>query len=232
MSFTRYGIVTAVDPASITCDLVMTDNGQPMKAVPIATGDLSTNGGTVSLPSVPLPASANDVGKLAQGKNQLVAHCAFDRHGFPSIYGFSHPAGGQMGFKQADRTVHRHAKTGTYWTIAPDGSLEMWHASGAYLRIGTGGHEDLAPLAADGNWKVPATLPTPTFTLQVGGASIGISPGGAVTITAPAGATLVGNLMVDGAIMATGDVTAGQISLKTHPHADVEPGSGERGPPV
>lgn len=43
---------------------------------------------------------------------------------------------------------------------------------------------------------------------------------------------ITGNLVVDGSINATGDILAGSISLKTHVHGGVQPGSGDTGAPV
>jgi hypothetical protein len=73
----------------------------------------------------------------------------------PVVMGFLHCQGGQVNFTQDDRDIHRHPASGAYFTFAPDGSMEMWHPSGAYIRIGAGGHENLAPLVFDDNWVVP-----------------------------------------------------------------------------
>lgn len=52
-----------------------------------------------------------------------------------------------------------------------------------------------------------------------------------VTITAPL-VTINGNVRVNGAIVATGDVTGQGTSLHTHKHGGVQPGSGQTSVPV
>ncbi|MBI1207455.1 MAG: hypothetical protein GC191_09240 [Azospirillum sp.] len=111
--------------------------------------------------------------------------------GRPIVIGFLRANDSQMAFNQADRTVWRHA-SGTYATAAPDGSLEIHHPGGAYFRIGSGdGHEDLAPISADGNWSLPeasgATIVLETKAKDDNGNAKGfklvITPSGDATVT-------------------------------------------------
>lgn len=51
-----------------------------------------------------------------------------------------------------------------------------------------------------------------------GSTFVEVAPGGAVTITAPAGLTINGDVKVNGKVTATGDVKAGAISLEQHKH--------------
>ncbi len=53
-----------------------------------------------------------------------------------------------------------------------------------------------------------------------------------VTINAPNGANINGNLKVKGSVTATEDITAGTISLKNHKTTGVQTGSGVSGVPV
>lgn len=63
-----------------------------------------------------------------------------------------------------------------------------------------------------------------------GGVRIAFSPT-QITMTAP-NVVINSNLIVNGDINATGDILAGTISLKTHVHSGVQPGSGNTGEPV
>lgn len=56
-------------------------------------------------------------------------------------------------------------------------------------------------------------------------------PAGTVTIVAPAGVTIQGNLTVEGEIEASGDVMAGEISLQRHTHGRVQAGGSNTGEP-
>ena len=66
---------------------------------------------------------------------------------------------------------------------------------------------------------------------------LSLPAGGGIVIDAPE-MTLTGNLVVhgdigaSGDIAAAGDVTAGTVSLKTHKHIQVQPGSGQSGAPA
>lgn len=54
----------------------------------------------------------------------------------------------------------------------------------------------------------------------------------AITLTAPGGATINGDVQVNGKVTTTGDVKAGTISLQGHRTSGVTPGSGTSGVPV
>lgn len=59
-----------------------------------------------------------------------------------------------------------------------------------------------------------------------------VLPGGATAlIEAPGGLTIRGDVTIEGALIASDDVTAGGISLKSHRHSGVQPGSGITGEP-
>jgi hypothetical protein len=55
---------------------------------------------------------------------------------------------------------------------------------------------------------------------------IEIAPGGVVNIVAP------GGLNVNGAVVATGEVTGNNITLSTHVHGGIYPGTSDTGPPI
>ncbi len=87
-------------------------------------------------------------------------------------------------------------------------------------------------------------LPTPSgeaWLVHKSGASVKLTNDGRITLADPAGAvlaltndgnvTITGNVVVSGSVMAQGDVKAGTISLHTHKHSAVQPGTGTSGLP-
>lgn len=172
----RFAQVTAVHPERRTVDLVFMDDGWRCAEVYVLPGAVSSDSGLWDVPDVPKPQSEAQAGGLnATGRN-IVAACAM-AYGRPVVMGFLDPAGSMMRFKQQNREVHRHV-SGAYTTVAPDGSIEVFHPAGAYLRIGVGEHEDLAPLAADGNWTIPPGAPPAQITLVTSGFKATVMPGG------------------------------------------------------
>lgn len=65
-----------------------------------------------------------------------------------------------------------------------------------------------------------------------GATFVEVAPSGAITITAPAGLTINGDVQVNGQVTSTGDVKAGEISLQQHKTTGVTPGSGTSGVPT
>ena len=63
------------------------------------------------------------------------------------------------------------------------------------------------------------------------GLVITLTPDG-LRIAAPAGVAIEGNVAITGTLTASEDVIGGGISLKTHPHGGVQPGTGQSGGPV
>jgi hypothetical protein len=221
----RFAQVTAVHAARRTVDLVLMDTGLRVAEVHILTSMVASDAGEWDLPTVPLPGSEQVAGALPTQGRALVA--TVDQAG-PAfvVTGFLHPLGGQMAFTQDNRQVYRHA-SGAYTTIAPDGSIETWHPSGAYVRIGTGGHESLAPLSVNQAWKEVTNAPVPTITVHATNFNMTISPGGVVDLTAAGAATLhTGQVTwTTPALLVTGRVVAGygggdQVELQTHRHLD------------
>lgn len=68
-----------------------------------------------------------------------------------------------------------------------------------------------------------------TAILPDGGTAMVEAPGG---ITIRADVTIEGTVTLNGRMDASEDVTAAGISLKTHPHRDVQAGAAQSGPPV
>lgn len=61
--------------------------------------------------------------------------------------------------------------------------------------------------------------------------TISIATNGAATISAPAGLTIDADVTLNGTLVATGDVTAGGVSLMSHITTGVVPGTGLSGKP-
>ena len=77
-----------------------------------------------------------------------------------------------------------------------------------------------------------ALLPGEVVLFDNIGQSIHLSATG-ISIAAPLGLSVVGNVTVSGSIAASGDVTVeGATSLHTHKHSGVTVGSSQSGPPV
>lgn len=66
-----------------------------------------------------------------------------------------------------------------------------------------------------------------SMAIYYGGASVKISAGGAITITAPAGLSIQAS-----SVTSSSDIVAAGISVKTHKHIGVTPGGGQTGTPV
>lgn len=185
----RFAQVVAVHPERRTVDIAFCDTGQPVGEVPVLSGSISSDSGVWDIPDAAKPASNTQAGGLANGARRQVAAVARGPGRVPLVVGFLHPDDGQMAFSQANRSVQRHP-SGAYATVAPDGSIEAWHPSGAYLRIGTGAHEDLAPLAAGAPWVVPPGAPPAQITLATSGFTLTVDPGGNTTLVSQGNGSL------------------------------------------
>jgi hypothetical protein len=190
--------VTQVYPESRTVDIVFLESRLACAGVNVMSGSIGTDHGVWDLAAVKKPAESGQVGALSSSSRNLLAVCGFTgpRAERPIVMGFLRPADSVLVFTEDNREVHLHP-SGTYTTIAPDGSHETWTAGGGYVRIGTGGHQDLASVAAKG-WPAPSGAPVPTITASNGKGTAIIDPDGNMSIS------LEGNL----AATVAGDMTA------------------------
>jgi phage baseplate assembly protein gpV len=209
----KTGVVTQVYPGGICCDLVM-DDGKPLARVPIMSGSMASDGGAWSMPSVSLPASQAQAGALNTDSRNVVA-VVLMRGSSGIVIGFTRPVNSVMSFTEQDRAIYRHPASGGYVTFAPDGSFEAHHASGAYVRIGTGPHQDLAAVTS-GNWDGPAA-PPPTITIGHPAFSLTVDPAGNVTATYTS-LTMNGPVQLNGSLTATGDGIFEGVSVPRHDH--------------
>lgn len=176
----RQAVVVAVHPDRRTLDLVYADTAMPVAEVSIA-GWVSSDGGHWHIPSVPKPQGIATQGSPPDSGRQLIA-LVDQVGGRPIVVGFMSPPTTQMAFTEADREVHRHS-SGAYTTVAPDGSMEGYHPSGAYVRIGTGAHQSLTPLSRENGWKEESGAAQPTITVHTQQFSLVVEPSGNVSLT-------------------------------------------------
>ena len=174
----RLARVVAVHGSRRTVDLVFMDTGLRVPEASVMSSMVSSDAGVWNVPSVPPPTSEQSAGSLPKQGRQLIA-CVDFSSGLPVVMGFLHPLGGQIAFDQPDRQVDRHA-SGAYTTIAPDGSIETYHPSGSYIRVGAGAHESLSGL--NGAWQEASGAPAPTVTVHCPKFDLTIDPAGNVTV--------------------------------------------------
>ncbi|WP_431860124.1 hypothetical protein [Azospirillum sp.] len=182
----RFAQVVAVHPAQRTVDLVFLDDGWRCGHVQVMSGAAGSDCGVWSTPNVPKPGSEREAGGVNRAGRTVHAVCGFVG-ARPIVLGFVQPQGGQVAFSEQDRAVYRHP-SGTYVTVAPDGSIEAYHPGGAYLRVGDGEHEDLGGKAA-GGWSLPGAQPA-QITLVTTGFKARMLPGGTVEVEADTSVTI------------------------------------------
>ena len=103
--------------------------------------------------------------------------------------------------------------------LCPGGDIEGAIAIGAIA-------QNLFPLAGDSNRELIAFADGAVLAYdpETSHLEFRLPVAGRVTITAPDGVDLQGDLSVAGKITATGDVKAGDISLQDHKHSGVQAG--------
>lgn len=206
----RLALVVAVHP-NRTVDLVFQDTGLRIAGAHVLSSLVTSDSGVWDIPSVPRPTSERLAGELPTTGRQLIA--AVDMcSGRWVVTGFLHPLGGQLAFTQPDRRVDRHS-SGAYSTVAPDGSLELWHPSGSFVRIGTGAaHESLASISHDNAWREVSNAPTPTISVHTAKFDLTIDPSGNLTVHTQGN----GAIAVDGTL-----AVSSKGAMTIHSDADV-----------
>ncbi len=132
------------------------------------------------------------------------------------------------------RRVYRH-NSGSWLTIAEDGTWIVGHPSGARVAFGptpNGPHP--ASLNVHGRWPAaPSGAAAQVVVSLPSGARVEINAAGRATVTAPGGTEFATPLATfTGDVQVQGDVRAGSVSLRNHVHRGVNPGLGQSGPPV
>ena len=179
------GRVIAVNAKAHTVDLIMLERGDRLPNVPVLSGALGSAAGMVTLYA---PTKATDPAGLARTSGHDVYAAVVWFGLMPCVVGFRMPELGQMTFDRVNFRVERHPSD-VYSVIHDDGTVELYHPSGTYFRIGeSSAHEDLSGLDVDGRWKMARnTDKAPHVHLSVRNAgvekaSVDISPSGDVAV--------------------------------------------------
>ena len=214
----RKGIVVAAHPNDHSVDLVMSDDGSRIPGVPVMAHSASARTGGVDMPDVPTANGADkwDITKRT-GQDMEAVVAFFGRN--PVVIGFLYPQVSQMTFDDPKRKFVRH-QSDVYHTIDGDGNMELYHPSGAYVRIAESlDHEDLEKKNTDKSMQLDRNKDKKVgMRVSLGGVTFDIKDG-VVKITATK-------------VEVSGDVIAGGVSLKTHNHSGVKAGAETSGPPV
>lgn len=240
--------VVAVHPEDHSIDVVTFPDGARISGVqvlaPFASSNTGLHGG---LGSPGTPGSGDKWDIRDDTTRKMVAIIGFMGPGLPVCLGFLFPQVNGLSFKDG-RLVLAH-ESGAYTSMMPDGSIESYHPSGSYVKLGTGAHASMAGQDQDGRFAQSTAAPAPTYTVSVGSggselAKLAMGPTGAIAVTATVSvditapmttvhgnARVTGNLQVDGAITTDGDMTAGGKSFLGHVHAEHGTGGGTTSPP-
>jgi phage baseplate assembly protein gpV len=161
-----------------------------------------------------LPDGKNDVSRLALGTNSLKDTQVGPEP--PSAYAAKYP------YNQVFQSGSGHVVE--YDDTPGHERIRIRHKVGSYVEVNEKGRVVVKSVddAIEVVVKDKTLYTKGNWTVEVNG--------GQTTIKSQ-NVTIEGDLHVKGKIDATGDVTAGSISLEKHVHSGVEPGSGSSGPP-
>lgn len=215
----RKAIIVDVHHEDNSVDLVLCDDGARLSGVPVLTSQGgSARTGHVDLPEVPDKNGADKWDITQRNGQDMEALVGFMGRGNPVVVGFLYPQISQMTFKDK-RRFNRH-RSDVYHTITDTGDIELYHPSGAYIRIAEDlEHEDLTNKNFDENLELDRNKDrTINMRVKLGGVTIDVKDG-VVTIDA------------EKVVVPNGDVIASGVSLKTHLTTGVVAGGDLSGPP-
>lgn len=182
----RKGRIVKVHPGDHSVDIMMVDDGSRLTGVQVATMSGGTRSGVHDLP---YPDERDDDKKwdLTDKKDSdAFALVDFVNGRNPVVMGYLFPQINQMNFDEQGRRLNRHGSD-VYSTIDKNGNAEIYHPSGAYIRMGTSpDHEDLTKKDSDKAFEPSRNTDKKIHIhIQQAGntASIDIDPDGNVTIT-------------------------------------------------
>lgn len=227
----RQGIVVDVHPEDHSVDLVMLDDGSRVIGAQVISPNGSTRSGSTNMPSVPKKQDKWDITKRT-GQDQI-ALVAFVRN-HAVVVGYLFPQISQMTFKEKDRTVSRHTSD-VYTTTDDKGNTEIYHPSGAYIKIGeTPDHDDLTDKNFDKNFKLDRNTGKQIYIcVKSGDNHVTIDPSGKITVKASEEIILdAPKVSITGELRVAGNAIISGISFVDHPHTGVTGGSDLSGPPA
>ena len=197
--------VVNIHPESHAVDLVIMEDGRRISGVQVISHSAGTDFG---LSDLALPDATGYDAKNTKTRD-IYAVLSWVRD-IPLVLGFMFPQVAQCLFADKERMVYRHPSD-VYLTIDGKGNTELYHPSGAYLRLGeSGAHEDLTGKDYDKVWKIKRnTGRKVNIHLEQGGgvASLNIDPGGNIDLKH------AGNLTTS---------TGGNLSAKVDGTANIE----------
>jgi hypothetical protein len=178
----RRAEVLEVHPEANAITVRFLDDGTVLPGVPVMGANISTRSGTVDLPEIEVGADdnrdINDTEKL-----YAIAVIAMAST-LPIAIGFLPPVVSEMQFKgKKNLRVQRHASDTTVIT-QDDGSIEVRHPSGAFVKIGASETpEDLTGQDFNGKWQTRRnTDKAVTITASSIGATATLRPNGEVDV--------------------------------------------------
>lgn len=173
--------VVNVHPESHAVDLVIMEDGRRISGVQVISQSAGTDFGSSDLA---LPDATGYDAKNTKTRD-IYAVVSWVRD-IPVVLGFLFPQVAQCLFADKERMVYRHPSD-VYLTIDGKGNTELYHPSGAYLRLGeSGAHEDLTGKDYDKVWKIKRNTSRKVniHLEQAGGtATVNITPEGAIKVT-------------------------------------------------
>lgn len=225
----RKGIVVETHPEDNSVDLVMCDDGARLSGVPVLSGSASARSGSTGMPELPKRANKWDI--TQRHGTDMEAIVGSMGRGNPVVLGFMFPQVSQMTFEDKQRSFSRH-QSDVYQTIDSNGNIEVYHPSGAFVRIAeSSAHEDLEKKNFDKSLQLDRNKDKKIlihFQASDGGSSGTINHDGTITFKAPTKITCDTPLLE----VPNGDVVASGVSLLSHVHTGVEPGGGLSGVPM
>lgn len=177
--------VVRVYPESNKVDLLVLDDGRRLPGVSVmAAGPVSSSSGVSGLPTPDSQDLPDPYEAPTFSKRDIVAVVGFYEY-LPIVMGFLFPEVSECLFADKDRYMNR-TPSDLYWTVDGLGNAELFHPSGAYVRIATNSaHEDLKGKDFDKvfNPARNADKKVHFHIAQAGGkASVDIAPSGAISV--------------------------------------------------